>query len=160
MGQTNNATKSSAARLANHERVLQAVELRKAGASFGAIADRLGWKTRQAAFAAVMKYIDQTRTEGVDELRAVEAERLDAMQLQYWPQAMRGDVEAAALILKIMARRARMFGLDAPQKTELSGSLEITDAATAPSAVIMARIDELAAKREERRLIDTEATAG
>lgn len=160
MGQTNNASKSSSERLANHERVLQAVELRKAGASFGAIADRLGWKTRQAAFAAVMKYIDQTRTEGVDELRAVEAERLDAMQLQYWPQAMRGDIDAAELVLKIMTRRARMFGLDAPQKTELSGSMEITDAASQPSALIMARIDELAAKREERRLIDTEASAG
>lgn len=158
MGRQGSAVKSSAARLNNHERVLQAVELRKAGMSFQAIADRLGWKTRNAAFMAIQKYIASTTYEAVEALRAVEAERLDAMQLQYWPQAIQGDVDSAELVLKIMARRAKMFGLDAPQRTELSGSLEITNTDTTPAALITARIDELAAKRDERRMIDTEAT--
>lgn len=44
------------------------------------------------------------------------------------------------------------------EKRELSGSLEITNTDTTPAALITARIDELAAKRDERRMIDTEAT--
>lgn len=43
------------------------------------------------------------------------------------------------------------------EKREVSGSVEITEGASTPASLIVARIDELAAKRDERRMIDAES---
>lgn len=43
------------------------------------------------------------------------------------------------------------------ERREVSGTLELTNAEQ-PASIITARIDELAAKRDERRLVDVEAS--
>ena len=59
--------------------------------------------------------------DSADELRVVEADRLDRMQVAHWAAAMRGDVPATAQVIKIMERRARLLGLDAPTATQVTG---------------------------------------
>lgn len=44
------------------------------------------------------------------------------------------------------------------EKREVTGSIEITDGDKTPAALITERIDELAAKRAERLMIDVEAS--
>lgn len=99
-----------------HERTLQALELRKAGLAYTVIADKLGYATRGAAWAAVMRALKRTLQEPADEVRALEVERLDALYLQMFSRAMKGDYGAVDRCIKISERRAKLLGLDAPVK--------------------------------------------
>ena len=45
------------------------------------------------------------------DLRALEALRLDNLQLAHWDRAMDGDVEATMAVLDVMEARAQLFGL-------------------------------------------------
>ena len=53
-------------------------------------------------------------------MRAVEGERLDALQRAVWSAAIFGDTDAIKSVLAIMARRARLFGLDMPAKVDVA----------------------------------------
>jgi len=53
-------------------------------------------------------------------MRQTEGARLDRMQRAVWPAAISGDIKAGAQVLRIMERRARLFGLDAPTKVEVA----------------------------------------
>jgi hypothetical protein len=93
-----------------------ALELRKAGVSFPQIARRLGYSGPGAAFKAVQSALDATLREPAESLRTLEAERLDRLMLGVWQRATAGDAKAVDNVLKIMDRRARLLGLDAPRK--------------------------------------------
>lgn len=51
------------------------------------------------------------------DLVELENERLDAMMQVTMDQAMRGSLDHQEMVLKIMDRRAKLLGLDAPTKT-------------------------------------------
>ena len=108
-------------KIAHREKVLQAIELRKAGVTLRDIATRLGWNSPQAAHKSIRSVMDSVTAESVGELRALQAERLDALLVAYYPQAVRGDVKAAEIVLKVESQRARLFGLEAPEKHEVKG---------------------------------------
>ncbi|MFG2022354.1 hypothetical protein [Streptomyces sp. NPDC048825] len=58
----------------------------------------------------------------VDELRALEADRLDRLFFVAYKKAVRDqDLAAIDRTLRVMERRARLLGLDMPARTELSG---------------------------------------
>ncbi|MFI1360284.1 hypothetical protein ACH4TV_42885 [Streptomyces sp. NPDC020898] len=58
----------------------------------------------------------------VDELRALEADRLDRLFFVAYKKAVREqDFAAIDRTLRITERRARLLGLDIPVKAELSG---------------------------------------
>jgi hypothetical protein len=107
--------------IASHERKLQALELRKAGATFQQIADQLGYRSASGAFNAVKAALKATLREPADELRELELTRLDAMLLPLWRRVQSGDEKAVDRVLRIMERRARLLGLDAPTRGEISG---------------------------------------
>jgi len=48
----------------------------------------------------------------------LEALRLDQMQAALWQRATDGEVRAIDRILRIMERRARLLGLDEPERRE------------------------------------------
>jgi hypothetical protein len=78
--------------------------------------------------------------EKADELRAVENLRLDRLFFVAYRQAVKdGDLPAIDRALRIMERRARMNGLDKPNKTEI-----VTPAASGSDLTAMA-LDELEA---------------
>ncbi|MFE7395222.1 hypothetical protein [Streptomyces sp. NPDC057557] len=61
--------------------------------------------------------------EQVDELRTVEAERLDRLFFVAYKQAIRdGELPAIDRALRVMERRAKLLGLDRPEKKEITGS--------------------------------------
>jgi len=104
-----------------HERQLEALELRKAGAAYAVIAERLGYRSASGAHAAVSAALKRTQQEPADEVRTLEIERLDRMLLAIWPQVVNGNQGAIDRALRIMERRAKLQGLDAPAKTEHTG---------------------------------------
>jgi hypothetical protein len=104
-----------------HERHLAALELRKAGASYQTIAERLGYRSSSGAHKAVSSALKATLREPADELRELEVTRLDAALLAIWRRVQSGDERAIDRLLGIMKRRAALLGLDRPARRELSG---------------------------------------
>lgn len=103
------------------EKQRQALELRKGGVGYRAIADRLGYKSPSSAHEAVETALRRTIQEPADEVRKLELERLDSLLMAMWPQAIATKEKAANplavdRVLRIMARRAAYLGLDAPVK--------------------------------------------
>jgi hypothetical protein len=114
--------KRLANQLTSHERKLRALDLRKAGATYQMIADQLGYGGPSGAYKAVTSALKATLKEPADELRTMELERLDAMLLPLWRRVQNGDERAVDRVLRIMERRAKLLGLDAPAKRPVSGS--------------------------------------
>lgn len=114
--------KTSATRLKNAERQQQALNLRIAGASFEQIAQQLGYSGRSAARNAIVAILKRREQEPADELRKIESERLDTVQLGIWKAAAGGHLEALDRLLRLMARRAALLGLDVPTTTKLEHS--------------------------------------
>jgi hypothetical protein len=57
--------------------------------------------------------------EEVQQLRVLESQRLDALLEAVWPQAAQGHLPAVDRAVRILERRARLLGLDAPQQSEV-----------------------------------------
>lgn len=110
----NGGTKTSVKRIEATERARQALELRKAGATFEQIAQKCGYKRAQHAHKVVTAAIRAIPREAAEEVRKLELERLDRMTLALWQRAGKGDTEAINHVLKIMGRRAKLLGLDVP----------------------------------------------
>ena len=106
----------------SHDRQLKALELRKAGISYQAIADTLGYNSPQAAWKAVNAALKKTLQEPSDEVRKLEMERLDAMLSAIWASVKQGQYKANEVALRLMERRAKLLGLDAPVKTDLTSN--------------------------------------
>ncbi|MFI0822338.1 hypothetical protein ACH4TX_41800 [Streptomyces sp. NPDC021098] len=107
------------------ERRVKLIKLRRQGISFDderVLA--LGYSSRGAASKDFVRALAQRRDEQAAEIsvyRQEENERLDALLEAVWPDALTGDPRAIETALKISDRRARLNGLDAPVRTELSG---------------------------------------
>ncbi|GAA3371255.1 hypothetical protein GCM10020367_21180 [Streptomyces sannanensis] len=91
--------------------------------------------------------------EEVEELRSVEAERLDRLWFVAYKQAVRdGNLAAIDRALRIMERRAKLLGLDQPARTEVTGAeggpLQIETADLAELEALIA-ITENAARGSE-----------
>jgi len=107
--------KTSERRLTAIEKQRQALVLRKAGASYEAIAEQLGYGGKSGVHNAVQSAMRRTLQAPADELRALELGRLDDLLKGVWGAACAGNVAAIDRVLKIMARRAALLGLDAPK---------------------------------------------
>lgn len=93
-------------------RVMKALDLRKAGVTYEAIARQCGYATRAAAYTAVQRELKRTIQEPADEVRRLEIERLNDLYRAMAPKALSGDTWAVDRCLAIMARRAALEGLD------------------------------------------------
>ena len=106
-------------------RRVQLIRLRRQGISFDdprVLA--LGYSSPGHASKDLIRALTQRRDEQAAEIsvyRQEENERLDALLEAVWPDALTGDPRAIETALKISDRRAKLNGLDAPVRTELSG---------------------------------------
>lgn len=123
------------------EKDAKAALLRSRGLSFSEIAAQLDFADSSGAHRAYRRALAAVPVEAVGELRALETQKLDAMERTAWAALMRTyhlaqhgkividpdgnpveDVgpKLAAIdrLLKIAERRARLLGLDAPTRIE------------------------------------------
>ena len=112
-------SKTSKRRLAARDRWLAALELRKKGHTFARIAEEIGYADAATAYNAVMKALQETFREPAEELRGLEATRLDDLQEKLSGNIGPGNVAVVDRVLRIMERRARLLGLDMPSKAEV-----------------------------------------
>ncbi len=126
--------------IAREEKVLN---LRKAGASFQAIAMQLGFKNSSGAHQAFVRAMKRSIIPHIDEIRDTELARLESLQLGLWSKAQSGDSRAAEVIIKIMERRAKLLGLDAPVRSTVTVITEdLIDAEIARLEAELARLDK------------------
>lgn len=85
--------------------------MRGAGMSYRQIGEALHCDHTWAR-TLVLRALDSIEAEQADQLRSIEGARLDALTRAMWPKALGGDDKAATVVLRIMDRRARLFGLD------------------------------------------------
>jgi hypothetical protein len=120
-------SKTSATVCASVPKRVRALELRIAGKRFTEIGKALGVGEARA-YTFVKEELDRLnrqRTETASQLQRLECDRLDKMMAAVWPQAEAGDVNAIAAAVKLMQRRARLLGLDAPARSEEERTLNI-----------------------------------
>lgn len=117
--------KSKAEQAQVAERRAQLIRLRRAGVPFDD--ERilsLGYSSPGAASKDMIRALKQRRDEQAAEVsvyRQQEGERLDALLEAVWDDALQGDLRAVDAALKIADRRAKLYGIDTPVRTEVSG---------------------------------------
>ena len=93
------------------ERRSRAVEMALTGSSYQAIADELGYANRGTVYRLVKNALEDREVETIDELRQLEVDRLDALQVAIWDDAVNGDLGAVKAVLRIIHLRAKILGL-------------------------------------------------
>jgi hypothetical protein len=136
--------RSPAQRVADAEKVAKALELRVSGATFVQIAKALGYRGKQGAFKAVARGMAaltsgpaQANRDAELERLQLEETRLDRVYLGLVNTgAFKGDPDAATLALRVtqqrlrvLERRSKYLGLDAAEKVEISGAVNLDYAA-------------------------------
>jgi hypothetical protein len=111
--------RTSENRLAAHDRKLRALELRKHAMTYPEIARELGYAGPSGAYQAVIGALRETLREPAEQVRTLELERLDAMLEAVWPAAVAGDLKTIDAVLRLMDRRSRYLGLDAPARIDI-----------------------------------------
>ena len=117
--------KTAPATIVAKEKASAALRLRKAGCGFDEIAQRVGYNSRQSAHNAVCRAIREILREPVEELVALDSERLDRLWQANFPAALEGNTDAVTCCLKILEKRWRLLGLDQPKPQE-SGATQQT----------------------------------
>lgn len=105
----------------------KALEARKAGYTYKAIGESLGI-TEQGAYKSVMRalsIINKNIAETAEEVRTIELERIDNLFKVMYKQALKGNQGAVDRCIRLMDRRARYLGLDAVERKEMTGQLDI-----------------------------------
>jgi hypothetical protein len=92
----------------------QALALRRAGHGYAEIGRRIGL-TREGARQVVIRAYAKLSEEIAEETaraRDVELDRNDAILTAWWDLAQQGDEKAAAVVLKALAQRHKILGLE------------------------------------------------
>lgn len=96
-------------------RARRAYDLRQAGKSWWAIAEILGITEGQAQMSvdrAVAAASQMVSDHAKRQLLVLEVGRLDELMSAHWDRAVRGDHRATDSVLKIIAQRTKLLGLD------------------------------------------------
>jgi hypothetical protein len=103
---------------ASLERDRMAFKLRLTGMSNRQIAEELRCTVSQVE-ASLVRMMGSVTPELRHRTLQIELERLDVLQSAHFEKAATGDDTATLTTLKIMERRARMLGLDAPARIDV-----------------------------------------
>ena len=113
---------NTAAKAAIAERRAKAIELRRAGVDWTTIAKELGYSSKASACKDVRRAMEESlklMSERAEIRRVEEVARLDRLQQGLWARAVGGDPRAADTVLRIIDRRIRLLGLDAPTEVKV-----------------------------------------
>lgn len=113
-----NSSNRDADEYAEREITKRCLELRLAGATYEDIGEVVG-RHKANVYRRIKKAIQDIPKSEVEELRALELERLSRVQRSVWRQALEGHMGAVDRVIKISERRSRLLGLDAPQRVDL-----------------------------------------
>lgn len=120
-----NSTIETASARREKRRVIrqQALSYRLAGLTYEQIGSKLDISGTRA-YQVVNETLNRSENLAVTEMRELENQRLDRAQAAIWPEVLRGDHSAIDRFLSISRARVRLNGLDAPQKLDISFTVQ------------------------------------
>jgi len=98
----------------------------KRGMNYRRIGEKYG-VSHQMVSEAIRGYLKQLRAislRSVVEYRQVQLERIQAVYNALWPNVMRGKVDAINALIRVMDREARLLGLDAPTRVDITARVQ------------------------------------
>lgn len=137
--QPNEPTKPTQSRVVKRDRLHEesekefVLDKKKAGYSIRAIADMteagLGYPLSKSTVQARLEAaIADIKVPLVEEVRAMEIERLDNMLTKLEPKINEGDDKAIAVALRISERRSKLLGADAPVNVQaVVANVDVSD---------------------------------
>ena len=93
------------------------VELRTEGYVWREIAQIVNMSTA-GVYKAYNRAMTRVIAPSIEEHREMELDRLDILQRTYWQPAVNGNLRAADYVLRVIDKRAKLLGLDAPLKVQ------------------------------------------
>lgn len=117
-------SKTTPRAIALTEKRAEALEYRKQGYSYSQIGESMGFSA-QYAHELVDGALKAMIREPAESIIAMELARLDDMMTAVYGPATKGELMAVDRVVKLGERRAKILGLDAPEKAELSGELKV-----------------------------------
>lgn len=130
------------------ERRIRAWELALQGKSYRVIGEALG-VAPMTAFRDVEAHAREIQQPVAEQVRKQEVARLDALLDNLWPRVEQGDDKAVANVLRVMDRRAKLLGLDAPAKQDITvqqvdpKDIELAELIREAQAKAAANVEEL-----------------
>lgn len=112
MGKKRDRLATHPKRIRSVERQAEAMELRKAGATYAMIAEQLGYSDGHSAAQSIRSALQKAIREPAEELREMELERLDHIMLVLWPKVNAGDMAAIDRAMRVQLRIAELAGYD------------------------------------------------
>lgn len=158
----------------------EAIDARIRGESWQTIADRLGYASRGAAHTDVTRALDEHRTEAAQSagaFRELELLKLDALEREAWeiinadhPIVQGGKIiegvndvgptlRATTTVLRVSERRARLLGLDEPERMEAVITAEVRAQGEAIAAVLLTAVGRLGLDPEDTDVREALASA-
>jgi hypothetical protein len=145
------AKETSAKVIARKQRIADIIALRVQGWSLDAIGEAQEPRiSPQRVHQIITEHLNESMTLATEQIRAIELRRLDEMQVKIFDNAAKGDLLAIDRVLAIHDRRAKMLGLNAPEKIEEVGA--VADA----KASLAAKLEKMAARLAPPVTIDAE----
>jgi hypothetical protein len=90
----------------------QVLALRREGYTWNQISHQVGYRSPSGSRDAYMRAMQRVLVEDVENLRALEYDRLEHLHQAHWEKAINGDIRSTEIILKIMERRSKLLALD------------------------------------------------
>jgi transposase len=128
-------------RKSTEQRRAAAAKLRADGLSLAAIAEQLGVVVSTAAMYC-NSYYSALAEEGKDASKAareLDLARLDRAILGLHQRIADGDTQAVQALVKVLDRRAKLLGLDAPSKQEIADTTTVARTPQEIRAAVMRR---------------------
>jgi len=117
------ASPTSARRIAAAQKQVEALELRKAGNTFAAIAEQLGYANEAGARKAVRTALEKSIKQPAEEVRQLLLARNEEYVRAIYAKAVAGDLDAIDRCLKIDRQTAALHGLN-EMKLKVGGDVD------------------------------------
>jgi hypothetical protein len=102
------------------ERDYECVKMRRAQCDWDTIVAKLGYASRGHAHDRFVAFLRAYPRDDVAALRDLEADRLEEAGNALWPEIQKGNARAAEVWNKLSERRAKLLGMDAPIRQEVT----------------------------------------
>tara|TARA_R100000700_G_C3143141_1_gene124302 strand:- start:47 stop:541 length:495 start_codon:yes stop_codon:yes gene_type:complete len=128
------------------------LKLRKVGFDAQRISDELDIPLDRVKniISGALKKLTKEMKGQAEQIRSLELTRLDEMQSAIWDDCMGGKLTAIDRVLKIMERRSKLVGLDAPEKIDVRGDIKLEQMQEAKERLMSKILDMVPEEQEEQ----------
>lgn len=128
------------------------LKLRKMGYDAQRISDELDISLDRVnnIIKSALKKLSQDMKDAAEGIRSLELSRLDEMQAAIWNDCMDGKLTAIDRVLKIMERRSKLVGLDAPDQVNVKTDIKIEQMNEAKDRLMSKILDMVPEEEEEQ----------